>query len=135
MKQRLLAILAYVLPTFPLGYFWHLTFFADRYKELEVYRDDLIFPLGLFSMLVQGVVWAIVYERMFAGESVLKGAFKFGALAFALAWSYMVVAVAAKHRMASVGGFVAVETGFVALHYAIVSPLIARVYSRREQRV
>ena len=58
MKQRILAVLAYVVPTFPLGYFWHLTFFAERYKELEVYRDDLIFPLGLVSMLVQGIIWA-----------------------------------------------------------------------------
>ena len=69
---------------------------------------------------------------MFAGEAVLKGALKFGVLAFALAWSYMVVAVGAKHIMASVGGFFALETGFVALHYAIVSPLIAWVYTWRD---
>lgn len=130
MKERILAVLAYVIPTFPIGYFWHLMFFADRYKELEVYREDLIFPLGLVSMLVQGIVWAIIYEKMFEGERVLSGALKFAALAFPLAWSYMVTAVAAKHRMASVGGFVALETGFVALHYSIVSPLIAWVYSR-----
>lgn len=80
-------------------------------------------------MLVQGVVWAIVYSRMFAGESIARGSVKFGSLAFALAWSYMVIAVAAKHRMGSVSGFIGLETGFVALHYAIVSPLIAWIYS------
>ena len=72
-----------------------MTFFADRYTELEVYRDDLVFPLGLLSMLIQGTVWSFIYERMFAAEGVLKGALKFGVLAFALAWSYMVVAVGA----------------------------------------
>jgi hypothetical protein len=131
MKRRVLAVLAYVLPTFPLGYFWHLSVFADYYKRLDVYRDDILIPFGLGSMLIQGIVWSVVYERMFAGESVAKGALKFAALACPLAWSYMVLAVAAKHRMASVSGFLAIETAFMLVHYATVCPLIAMIYTRR----
>lgn len=131
MTKRVFAVFAYAIPTFPLGYLWHLTLFADYYRSLEVYREDLIFPFGLLSILIQGTVWAIVYERLFSGETILSGAAKFAALAFPLAWSYMVLAVAAKHRMASVSGYLLIETGFVALHYAIVSPLIATVYARK----
>lgn len=130
MKRRILAVLAYVLPTFPLGYFWHLTIFADYYRSLAVYRDHLIIPFGVGAMLIQGLVWSIVYERMFAGESIVKGALKFGALACPLAWSLMVLAVAAKHHMSSVRGFLTIETAFVVVHYAVVSPLIAAVYAR-----
>lgn len=36
MKKRILAILAYMIPTFPLGFFWHLTIFAGYYKSLHV---------------------------------------------------------------------------------------------------
>lgn len=54
MKKLILAVLAYVLPTFPLGYFWHLKTFANHYRSLEVYRDNLLIPFGLLSMLVQG---------------------------------------------------------------------------------
>jgi hypothetical protein len=43
----------------------------------------------------------------------------------------MVIAVAAKHHMSSVAGYVQIETAFVLVHYAIVSPLIAAVYSRK----
>lgn len=129
MKLRLLALLAYVLPTFPLGYFWHLTIFADHYRQLAVYRENIAIPLGVASMLIQGWIWAILYERLFAGNSVLPGALKFASLAAPLAWSFMVVAVAAKHHMTSVGGYLAIETAFIATHYAIVSPLIALVYS------
>jgi hydrogenase-4 membrane subunit HyfE len=131
MKQRILAVLAYVLPTFPLGYFWHLTVFADYYKSLDVYRDDIVIPFGVISMLIQGIVWSIIYERMFAGESIAKGAVKFAALAFPLAWSFMALAVSAKHRMSSAGGYLLIETAFILVHYAIVSPLIAAVYARR----
>jgi hypothetical protein len=130
MKSRfLLGMLAYILPTFPLGYVWHLVLFQDRYAELAVYRNDLIFPFGLASMVIQSVVWAFIYSRLFATESVLPGAAKFAALAAPLAWSFMVLAVAAKHRMASVAGFLLLETGFTALQYLVVSPLIALAFS------
>jgi hypothetical protein len=43
----------------------------------------------------------------------------------------MVLAVSAKHRMSSVSGFLLIETAFMLVHYAIVSPLIAATYSRR----
>jgi hypothetical protein len=128
MKKRILAVLAYMLPTFPLGFFWHLTIFADYYKSLDVYRPNIIIPFGIISMLIQGVIWSIVYERLFAGEPIFKGAVKFAALACPLAWSFMVLAVAAKHHMASVSGFLLIETAFIIVHYAIVSPLIAAVY-------
>lgn len=133
MKKRILAVLAYMLPTFPLGYFWHLTIFSDHYKSLYVYRDDMVIPFGIVSMLIQGVVWSVVYERLFAGESIVKGALKFAALACPLAWSFMVLAVSAKHLMSSVSGYLVIETGFVLLQYAIVSPLIAAVYARKAQ--
>lgn len=131
MKKRIMAILAYVLPTFPLGFFWHLTVFADYYKFLNVYREDILIPFGIASMLIQGFIWSVLYERLFSGESVLRGAVKFAALACPLAWSFLVIAVAAKHHMSSVSGYVQIETAFVLVHYTIVSPLIAAVYSRK----
>ena len=123
--------MAYMLPTFPLGFFWHLTIFADYYKSLNVYREDIVIPFGMASMLIQGFVWSIVYERLFAGSSVLKGALKFASLACPLAWSFMVLAVSAKHQMSSVSGYLMIETCFVLVHYAVVSPLIAAVYAQK----
>jgi hypothetical protein len=122
------AVLAYVLPTFPVGYVWHLVLFKDYYAALDVYRSDIVIAFGIVSMVVQGAVWSFVYARLFAGESVLRGALKFGTLAAPLAWSFLVVAVAAKHKMASVSGYLLIETSFVIVHYAVVSPLIALAY-------
>ena len=132
MKRRLLGILAYLITSFPLGYYWHLTIFADYYKSLEVYRENIVIPLGFASMLIQGFIWSILYEQLLTKETVLRGAVKFAALAFPLAWSFMVLAVAAKHHMASVGGFVAIETVFLLVQYTVFSPLLALVYSHRD---
>lgn len=123
-----LAVLAYVLPTFPLGYFWHLKTFAAQYEALEVYRKDLIFPMGLLAMLLQGMIFAWIYPRLFDPADWLASALAFFGLFGLLSWSFQVLPVAAKHRMASVSRFVVLETGFVIVHFAVVAVLIALVY-------
>jgi hypothetical protein len=131
-KQFVFGVLAYVLPTFPLGYFWHLTIFKSHYESLQIYRDDIIIPFGLASMVIQGAVWSYIYGRLFAGESVLRGALKFAALAAPLAWTFMVLVVGAKHHMTSVPHFVAIETAFTVVQYLVVSPLMALAYASRK---
>lgn len=129
--RLLLAALAYIIPTFPLGYFWHLEIFRHTYASLAVYRPDLIIALGVVAMLVQGPIWAYLYWRLFRHETVVVGALKFAAIAMPLAWSFMVVAVAAKHHMSSVSGFLTIESAFIAVQYLVVSPLIALAFSYR----
>lgn len=127
--RYVLAALAYIVPTFALGYSWHLVVFKHYYDALLVYRPDVIIPLGLASMVIQSGVWAYLYGRLYSGEPVLRGAMKFAALAFPLAWSFLVLPIGAKHLMADVQGFVLIETAFVAVHYIVVSPLIALAYT------
>jgi hypothetical protein len=126
-----LAVLAYVVPTFPLGYFWHLTIFAQQYHELAMYREQVIIPMGLASMLAQGLLFAWAYPRLFGGFADWKrGALAFGVFFGVLAWSLAVLPVAAKYRMTSVRDFVALESAFTFLQYLVVSPCVALVYRR-----
>ncbi len=129
-KSFWLAVLAYLVPSFPLGYFWHLVTFADRYQQLAMYRDEVIIPLGLTSMAIQALLFAWAYPRLFGdrGASWWRGAAGFGIRFGALAWSFAVLPVAAKYRMSSVPDFVLLETAFTLLQFAIVSPLIALAY-------
>jgi hypothetical protein len=46
----------YLLPTFPLGYAWHLVTFKDAYDRLDMYRAEVIIPFGLASMLLQAAI-------------------------------------------------------------------------------
>lgn len=121
------AVLAYLVPTFPLGYVWHLVTFADRYHRLEMYRDDVLIPLGLASMVIQALFFAWVYPRLFPPARVPwpRGAISFGCVFGVIAWSFAVLPVAAKYRMTSVPDFIMLETCFTVLQFAVVSPLIA----------
>ncbi len=132
-KRFWLGLVAYVVPTFALGFFWHLVLFAPQYQALQVYRPDVIIPFGLLSMFIQGAVLSWLFPKIMpdtAGASWLWQGLKFGLLVGLFAWSYSTIAVAAKHVMTSVPLFLELETGFTILHYAIVGPLIGLAHRR-----
>ncbi len=125
-----LAVAAYVLPTFPLGYFWHLKAFAPAYDRLEIYRKDIIIPMGLGSMVLQGLFFAWVYPKLFDTSSGqwLTSALQFWAIFGVLAWSFLVLPTAAKCRMTSVRTFLMLETAFTAIQFAVAGLLLALIY-------
>lgn len=126
-RQFWLAAAAYIVPTFPLGYIWHLSIFKPQYDALGLYRADVIIPLGLTAMVVQGLLFAWLYPRLFntASAAWLSSATKFSLVFGTLAWSFLVLPVAAKYNMTSAPRFIALETAFTALQYAVTGPLIA----------
>jgi hypothetical protein len=126
-----LAAAAYLLPTFPLGYAWHLKVFRAQYDRLGMYREQVIVPLGLATMIIQALLYAWLYPRLFstAPGAWAGSALRFGATFGVLAWSLAVLPVAAKYRTNDVRRFLVLETAFTVAHYAIVSPLIALAWN------
>ena len=131
MNGIIVAALAFVVATFPLGYVWHLTVFKGRYEALEVYRKDIILLFGLGSMVIQGIAFGLIYVAVIAPMSGgwLVKATAYAALGGFLSWSFTTVAVAAKNRMASVRDFFAIETAFTAVQWIIVGLATALLVS------
>ena len=125
-----LAVAAYVFPSFALGYSWHLTTFARRYHELGLYREDVIIPMGLGSMFIQGLFFAWVYPHLFstADDQWLRSAVGFATIFGVLAWSFLVLPVAAKNKMTSVSTYMILETAFTAMQFIVAGILIALAY-------
>lgn len=42
--------LAHLLATFPLGHLWHLNWFHAQYEQLQMYRAEVIIPMGVGSI-------------------------------------------------------------------------------------
>ena len=120
-----LALLAYLVPTFILGYVWHLKLFAEYYRDLGIYRPDVIVPFGFLSMLLQGWIFAAVYLRLEERPTELSSGLRFAAAAALLSWTFTTLAVAAKHPMTSVSRFVLIETAFTVVQFLLVGPLLA----------
>jgi hypothetical protein len=126
-----LAILAYLVPTFILGFVWHLNLFEKYYADLQIYRSDIIIPFGLLSMLIQALLFAWIFDNTFAdrGGTWLTRGLTYGALGGILSWSFTTLAVAAKNLMASVPDYLVIETAFTAVQWIIVGPLTAAAFA------
>lgn len=126
-KPFVLAVLAYLVPTFITGFVWHLIAWHDAYARLGIYRPDPVIPFGFGSMLLQGLVFAWAYPRLFdtARGAWPGSAARAGMVYAVLSWSFTTLAVAAKHPMTSVPTYFLLETAFTALQFALVAPLMA----------
>ena len=77
-----LGVAAYLLPSFPIAFVWHLVLFEPNYHALRIYTENPIIPFGLASMVIQGIVFSWVFPRIFANHrgSVLKSGLFYGSV-------------------------------------------------------
>jgi hypothetical protein len=136
MKRYVFAVLAYLLPTFALGFVWHLVLFQSYYEALAIYRRDVIIPFGFLSMLIQAATFALMYEKAFvrARGSLFSRSLRYGAAGAVFSWSFTTLAVAAKNVMASVPDYVMIETAFTIVQWALVGPLTVLAFQSRGVR-
>ncbi len=135
MMRFLFGVLAYLVPSFALGFIWHLVLFEHYYAALAIYRSDIIIPFGLLSMLIQAVMFAWIYETAFAQRNgpLLLRALTYGAFGAVLSWSFTTLAVAAKNVMTSVPDYLVIETGYTVMQWAMVGPLTALAFSQSQR--
>jgi ABC-type sugar transport system permease subunit len=132
MKNRFgLGVLAYLVPTFALGFVWHLILFKQYYEDLAIYRKDIIIPFGFLSMMVQAFLFVWMYRQVFAPRngSLLARGLLYAAFGAVLSWSFTTLAVAAKNTMTSVPHYLVIETAFTVVQWILVGPLTAFVYA------
>lgn len=125
MMRFILGVLAYVVPTFALGFVWHLVLFESYYQALAIYRADIIIPFGFLSMLIQAIIFAWIYETSFARRAggFWTRALGYGAVGAVLSWSFTTLAVAAKNVMSSVPDYLLIETAYTIAQWIMVGPL------------
>lgn len=127
MIQRIsIGALCYLIPTFALGFVWHLVAFKAQYDELGIYRQDVIIPFGFLAISIQAVLFAWIYTRLFTAISDTKSrAFAYAAFGAVLSWTFTTISVAAKNVMSSVPDYLLIESGFTLAQWLIVAPLTA----------
>ena len=136
MMRFILGVLAYLVPTFALGFVWHLVLFEHYYKALAIYRSDIIIPFGFVSILIQAVIFAWIYDKAFAQRNgtFLSRALAYSALGAVLSWTFTTLAVAAKNMMTSVPDYLVIETGFTIVQWIMVGPLTALAFRQSVRR-
>lgn len=128
--------LAYLVPTFALGFVWHLVAFKAHYDALAIFRQDVIIPFGFAAITLQAVLFASVFARAAAHEvSLLRRGLSFAAFGAVLSWSFTTLSVAAKNVMSSVPDYLLIESAFTIVQWTIVGPLMALAFEKANGRV
>ena len=94
------AMFGYSIITLALGMVWHFVWFRDLYHQLGIYnREQPIIPLGILSMLIQGVILAYLFPFFYykGGHPVTPG-IKYGLLMGVYMYSVSTLANAAKNH-------------------------------------
>lgn len=134
-KRIAIAAVCYLIPTFALGFVWHLVAFKGYYEALKIYRQDVIVPFGFLAMSVQSLLFSWVYSRVFAVWSEgIRRALGYAAFGALLSWSFTTIAVAAKNVMTSVPDYLLIESAYTVVQWLLVAPLTVLLSSRSEPR-
>lgn len=132
-KRIAIGALCYLIPTFALGFVWHLIAFKGYYDALAMYRKDVIIPFGFLSMSLQAVLFAWVYARVFAAKTdAVARALGYAVFGAVLSWSFTTIAVAAKNVMTSVPDYLLIESGYTIVQWLMVGPLTVALLRRPE---
>jgi hypothetical protein len=132
MRRIGLGALSYLVPTFALGFVWHLVAFKDYYEALAMYRREVIIPFGFLAMTLQALLFAWVFDSAFTRVQVSaarRGVY-FAAFGATLSWTFTTLAVAAKNVMTSVPDYLLIESAFTVVQWAIVGPLMTLSLSK-----
>lgn len=130
----ILGTLGYAVITFPLAYFWHLVFFKTTYENLGYFsREEPIIVFGFFSILIQGVLLAVIYPYLCKGKSFFAGAFTLFAVMGGYHWTMHVLAAAAKHQIEPLSTWFALETAYLAIQFGLGGCLLAIIYRKSNE--
>lgn len=130
-KKYILATASYIVLSFVIAYPWHLVWFHDLYVSMgAVTRPEPIVPLGIFTMVIQGVVIAYFYPFWYRGGNPLWSGIRFSLTIGLLIYTVMGFGTAAKFNIEPIGTFLAYHTVFQFLQFTITGAALGLIFGR-----
>lgn len=128
MTKFLLAAVSYIVIVFPLALGWHQGLFEEKYETFGYFAGKPNIPVGLASIVIQGLALALIYPLFHTGRAGFVRAFQFTGLMGLFFWTSHVLALVAKQDVPNAGGFIAMETGYLALQFGLFALALGLIY-------
>ena len=126
-----LTVLAYVVVTFGVQGASHFAVNAGHYAGISIMRADPIIPLGVASMIIQGLIIAWLFPAFYRGPHPIRNAIVFSCAIGGFLASYIVLAEAGKYSIPSVASWIAVEASAALVQYLIFGVLLGLLHRQR----
>lgn len=128
MIRIVLGALAYIVPSMPWGYFWHLSVFKKAYDRWEYFGPDRSVPLAFMAMIIQGTILSTAYAMLPVDHASLANIVKYVSVMGVFFWSRVVVPSMAQHPTTRKPGFFFLETAYLVGQYALFGTGLSLVY-------
>lgn len=128
LKKQALAAVGYTLIVFPLALVWHIVFFEDAYVAFGYFDGEPNIPLGLVTIVLQGVLLSIMYPMFAANKPSFSKAAWFCVLVGAFFWTSHVLALVAKQNVPDALSFVMMESLYLGFQFGAFALVLGLVF-------
>lgn len=122
------ALIAFVIITFPLAFFWHMRIFREKYEKWQYFAGDAQPALGMLAMIIQGSMLALAYSKYGGGQG-LNAALIFAAIMGIIFWSIHVIATMAKQGSTRNAAFLIYETIYMILQFGLYGVVLGLIFA------
>ena len=103
----------------------------ERYESFGYFEGEPNFLVGLFTILLQGILLSTLFPMLKAKGSSFHRGLKFALIAGAFFWTSHVLAFVARQEVPGASVFIGMETVYLLLQFGLFG-LILGVIHRRE---
>ena len=131
-RQKILfATISYVVLTMAVAYPWHMVWFHEVYADMGAYtRPEPSVPLGMISMLIQGLVIAYLYPFYYKGGNPILQGIKFSLIMGAVVYSVLGFAMAAKMNINPMSIFLFYSLAYQLIQYVLTGAALGLIYGK-----
>ena len=102
--------------------------FQKEYETFGYFAGEPNIPVGLATIIIQGVALALIYPLFHTGSAGFVRAFQFVGLMGLFFWTSHVLALVAKQNVPNASGFIAMETGYLAIQFGLFALILGLIY-------
>ncbi len=130
-----LTVLAYVVSTFAVQGASHFAINTAHYAAIPIMRTDPVIPMGIASMVIQGLIFAMLFPTFARGAATVWKGVTFSWTLGAFLASYIVLGEAGKYAIPSIPSWIAVEGSVAFVQYTLLGVLLGLIHRRRQDGV
>jgi hypothetical protein len=123
-----LTVFAYVVTTFGVQGTSHFALNKEHYAAIPILRTEPLIPLGITSMLIQGLIFAYLFPVFRRAETPIRSGILFSLTIGGFLASYIVLGEAGKYAIPSVSSWFFVEFSAALVQYAVFGVLLGLVH-------
>jgi len=125
-----LTVLAYIVVSFGVQGTSHFAINAEHYATIPIMRAEPVIPMGIASMVIQGLLFAWLFPIFNRRGNALRNGILFSWALGGFLASYIVLGEAGKYAIPSIPAWIAVEAGAAFAQYTLFGAVLGWLHRR-----